>query len=143
MQKTNKIHERSLRLLLKNYKDDFQNFFRSSGDVSIYQTCIIFFICQVFVYQNYIEKVCRSDVNFSPIEITSKKYIEMTRKFDNNPRCIDVMKTSNRRQFEAVYPLCLLYNTYQYGRSKFLNICLLEVIVQWYSGYHYCTISFS
>ena len=71
-----------------------------------------FFIRQFFVYQNYIEKVFQSDVNFSPIEITSKKYIEMTRKIDNNLRCIDVMKTSNRRQFEAVYPICLHFIQY-------------------------------
>ena len=33
MHKMNKIDERSLRLLLKNYKDDFQDLLRSSGDV--------------------------------------------------------------------------------------------------------------
>ena len=37
MHKTNKIHERSLRLLLKNYKDNFQDLLRSSGDISIHQ----------------------------------------------------------------------------------------------------------
>ena len=36
--KMNKIHERSLRLLLKNYKDDFQDFLRSRGDMTIYQS---------------------------------------------------------------------------------------------------------
>ena len=38
--KMNKVHERSLRLLLKNFKDDFQDLLRSSGDVSIHQRCI-------------------------------------------------------------------------------------------------------
>ena len=36
MQKVNKIHKRSLLLSLKNYKDDFQDFLRSSGDISIH-----------------------------------------------------------------------------------------------------------
>ena len=40
MHKMNKIHEWSLRLLLKNYKDDFQDLLRSSGDVSVHQRFI-------------------------------------------------------------------------------------------------------
>ena len=40
MHKMNKIHERSLSLLLKNYKDDFQDLLGSSGDISIHQRCI-------------------------------------------------------------------------------------------------------
>ena len=32
----NKIHERSLRLLLKNYEDNFQGLLRSSGNISIH-----------------------------------------------------------------------------------------------------------
>ena len=40
MHKMNKIHEPSLRLLLKNYKDGFQDLLRSSGDISIHQRCI-------------------------------------------------------------------------------------------------------
>ena len=40
MHKMNKIHEPSLRLLLKNYKDDFQDILRSSSDISIHQRCI-------------------------------------------------------------------------------------------------------
>ena len=40
MHEMNKIHEWSLRLLLKNYKDDFQDLLRSSGDISIHQRCI-------------------------------------------------------------------------------------------------------
>ena len=36
----NKTHEGSLRLLLKNYKDYFQDLLRYSGDISIYQRCI-------------------------------------------------------------------------------------------------------
>ena len=40
MHKMNKIHEGSLRLILKNYKDDFQDLLRSSSDISIHQRCI-------------------------------------------------------------------------------------------------------
>ena len=50
MHKMNKIHERSLRLLLKNYKDDFQDLLRSSGDISIHQRCINFLLTEVYKY---------------------------------------------------------------------------------------------
>ena len=40
MHHMNKIHELSLRFLLKNCKDDFQYLLRSSGDMSIHQRCI-------------------------------------------------------------------------------------------------------
>ena len=46
----NKIYERSLRLLLKNYKDDFQDLLRSSGDVSIHQICINSLLTEVYKY---------------------------------------------------------------------------------------------
>ena len=50
MHKMNKIHERSLRLLLKNYKDDFQDLLRSSGDISIHQKCINSLLTEVYKY---------------------------------------------------------------------------------------------
>ena len=40
MHKINKIHERFLHLLLKNYKDNFQDLSKSSGDISIHKRCI-------------------------------------------------------------------------------------------------------
>ena len=46
----NKIHEPSLRLLLKNYKDDFQDLLRSSGDISIHQRCINSLLTEVYKY---------------------------------------------------------------------------------------------
>ena len=45
-----KIHEPSLGLLLKNYKDDFQDLLRSSGDISIHQRCINFLLTKVYKY---------------------------------------------------------------------------------------------
>ena len=48
MHKMNKIHERSLRLLLKNYKDDFQDLLRSSGDISIHQRCMNSLLTEVY-----------------------------------------------------------------------------------------------
>ena len=50
MHKMNKIHERSLRLLLKNYKDDFQDLLRSSSDTSIHQRCINSLLTEVYKY---------------------------------------------------------------------------------------------
>ena len=50
MHKMNKIYERSLRLLLKNYKDDFQDLLRSSGDISIHQICINSLLTEVYKY---------------------------------------------------------------------------------------------
>ena len=50
MNKTNKIRERSLRSLLKYYKDDFQDLLRSSGDILIHQRCINFFLIEVYKY---------------------------------------------------------------------------------------------
>ena len=48
--KMNKIHERSLRLLFKNYKDDFQSLLRSSGDISIHQKCINLLLTEAYKY---------------------------------------------------------------------------------------------
>ena len=50
MHKMNKIHERSLRLLMKNYKNDFQDLFRSSGGISIHQRCINALLTEVYKY---------------------------------------------------------------------------------------------
>ena len=48
MHKMNKIHERSMRLLFKNYKDDFQDLLRSSADISIPQRCINSLLTEVY-----------------------------------------------------------------------------------------------
>ena len=48
--KMNKIHEWSLRLLLKNYKDDFQDLLRSCGDISIHQRRINSLLTKVYKY---------------------------------------------------------------------------------------------
>ena len=50
MHKMNKIYERLLRLLLKNYKDDFQDLLRFSGDISIHQRCINCLLTEVYKY---------------------------------------------------------------------------------------------
>ena len=46
----NKIPERSLLSLLKNYKDGFQDLLRSSGYTSIHQRCIKSLLTEVFKY---------------------------------------------------------------------------------------------
>ena len=48
MHKMNKIQERSLLSLLKNYKDDFQDLLRLSGDVSTHQRCINSSLTEVY-----------------------------------------------------------------------------------------------
>ena len=50
MHKMKKIHDRTLRLLLKNYNDDFQYFLRSSGDISIHRRCINSLLTEVYKY---------------------------------------------------------------------------------------------
>ena len=50
MHKMHKIHARSLRFLLKNYKDDFQDLLMSSGDISIHQRCISSLLTEVYKY---------------------------------------------------------------------------------------------
>ena len=46
----NNIHKRSLRLLLKNYRDDFQDLLMSSGDISVHQICRKSLLNEVFKY---------------------------------------------------------------------------------------------
>ena len=62
MYKMKKIHERSLRLLLENYKDDFQDLLRSSGDISIYQRCINSFLTKVYKYIHGLSSKIMNDV---------------------------------------------------------------------------------
>ena len=50
MHKMNEIHKRSLRLLLKNYKGDFQDLSRSSDDIWVYQKCINSLLPEVYKY---------------------------------------------------------------------------------------------
>ena len=50
MHNMNKIHQQSLRLLLKKYKDDFQDLLRSSGDISIHQRCTNSLLTEVYKY---------------------------------------------------------------------------------------------
>ena len=62
MHKMNKVHERSLRLLLKNYKDDFQDLLRSSGDISIHQRYINSLLTEVYKYVHGISPEKMSEV---------------------------------------------------------------------------------
>ena len=50
MHNMNKFHERSVHLLLKNYKDDFQDLLRSSCDISTHQRCINSLLTVVYKY---------------------------------------------------------------------------------------------
>ena len=90
MHKMNKIHERSLRLLLKNYKDDFQDLLRSSRDISIHQRCI----------NSLLSEVCKYIHDLSP-EIVNEVFctganIYNTRQFE------DHIPTSNRYRLNSI-----------------------------------------
>ena len=50
MYKMNKILKRSLRSLLKNYKDHFQDTLRSSSNISIHQRCINPLLTELYKY---------------------------------------------------------------------------------------------
>ena len=52
MHKMKKIHKRYLRLLMKNFKDDFQDLLRWSGDISIHQRCINPLLNEVYKYMH-------------------------------------------------------------------------------------------
>ena len=71
--KINKIHEQSLRLLLKNYKDDFQDLLRSSGDISIHQRCINSLLTKVYKYIYGFSPEIINEV-FETYIITSNRY---------------------------------------------------------------------
>ena len=75
MHKMNKIHERSLRLLLKNYKDDFQDLLRSSGDASIHQRCINSLLAEVYKYIHVLSPEITN-------EVFSRANIYNTRQFN-------------------------------------------------------------
>ena len=51
------------------------------------------------------KKVRRNDADFSTIEITSKKYVEMTWKF------VEIKSSTYRRGFDVVYPFGSLQYT--------------------------------
>ena len=76
MHKMNKIHERCLRLLLKNYKDDFKDLLRSSGDISIHQRCINSLLTEVYKYVNGLSPGIMNEV------FSAKKNIYNTRQFN-------------------------------------------------------------
>ena len=60
--KTNKIHQRFLRLLLKNYQDDFQDLLRSSGHISIHQRCINSLLTEEYKYIHGLFPEIRNDI---------------------------------------------------------------------------------
>ena len=69
MHKMNKIHERSLRLLLKNYKDNFQDLLGSSGDISIHPSCIDSLLTEVYKYIHGISPEIINEVFFTRAKI--------------------------------------------------------------------------
>ena len=76
MHKMNKIHERSLRVLLKNCKDDFQDLLRSSGDISIHQRCINSLLTEVYKYVHGLSPEIMNEVS------STRANIYNTRQFN-------------------------------------------------------------
>ena len=76
MYKMNKIHERSLRLLLKNYKDDFQDLLRSSGDKSIHQGFMNSLLTEIYKYIHGLSPEIMNDV------FSARANIYNTRQFN-------------------------------------------------------------
>ena len=62
MHKINRIHEGSLRLLLNNYTDGFQNLLNIAGDISIHQRCINFLLTEVYKYIHGLSPEIMNDV---------------------------------------------------------------------------------
>ena len=74
MHKMNKIHERSLCLLLKNYKDDFQDLLRSSGDISIHQRCINSLLTEAYKYTHGLSTEIMNEVLSTRANIYTRQF---------------------------------------------------------------------
>ena len=77
MHKMNKIHEWFLRLLLKNYKDDFQDLLRSSGDISIHQRCINSLLTEVCKYIHGLSPEIMNEVFSTRANIYNTRYFNV------------------------------------------------------------------
>ena len=73
------LFERSLRLLLKNCKDDFQDLLRCSGDISIHQKCI-----------NWLTEVYKYICDLSPEIINKQSFLYQS---EYHARQFNVFKT--------------------------------------------------
>ena len=93
MHKMNKIHERSLFLLLQKYKDDFQDLLRSSGDISIHQRFINSLLTEIYKYIHSLSPKKMNEVFSTRVNI-------------NNTRQFNVFKThistSNRHGLNSI-----------------------------------------
>ena len=76
MHKMNKIHEQSLRLLFRNYKDDFQHLLRSCGHISIHQRCINSLLTEVYKYIHGLSPKTMNEV------LSTRTNIYNTRQFN-------------------------------------------------------------
>ena len=73
MHKRNTIHEGSLSLLLKHYKDDFQDLLGSSGDISIHQRCINSWLTEVYKYIHDLSPKIMNEVFFTRANIDNTR----------------------------------------------------------------------
>ena len=107
MHKMNKIYEQCILLLLKNYKDDFQDLLRSSFDISIHQRCINSLLTKVYkCIHRFSSKIMK--------EIFSAK--------------VNIYNTRKRYVFETHIPTSNRYglNSIKNGMQEVKNVRFLE-----------------
>ena len=116
--KMNKIHEWSLRLLLKNYKDDFQDLLRSSGDISIHQRCINSLLTEVYKYIHGLSPEIMNEV------FSTRANIYNTRQFNVFETHIP---TSNRYGLNSIpYKANQLWNLLPENLKSSLSLTLFK-----------------
>ena len=93
MHKMNKIDEWPLRLLLKNYNDDFQDLLRSSGDISIHQRCINLLSTEVYKYIHILSPEIMSEVFSTRANIYNTRQVNV---FETR------IPTSNRYELNSI-----------------------------------------
>ena len=116
--KMNKIHKPSLRLLLKNYKDDFQDLLRSSGDISIHQRCINSLLTEVYKYIHGLSPEIMNEV------FSTRANIYNTRQFNVFQTHIP---TSNRYRLNSIpYKANQLWNLLPGNLKSFPSLTLFK-----------------
>ena len=118
MQNMNKIHEQSWRLLSKNYKDGFQDFLRSSGDISIHQRCINSLLTEVYKYIHGLSLEIMNDV------FSTRESIYNTPQFNVSETRIP---TSNRYGLNSTpYKANQLWNLLPENLKSYLSLTLFK-----------------
>ena len=117
MHKINKIPKRSLRLLLKNCKDDFQDLLRSPGDISIHQRCINSLLTELCKYINVLSPEIMNEI------FSNRSNICNTRQFNIFETQIP---TSNRYGFDSILYKAKLSNLLSENLKSYPSVTLFK-----------------